>query len=189
MKNPITLLKKMKGRKTFLSNAAVGSGFQSSTNICKNRGSKDQVKIGDDCRIGCDVFCTPRARIEIGDRTSIGARSQISAALQISIGKYCFISTDVFIRDNNAHPTDPELRRKQFEQFKSRNYLDMLEDSDCAPVTIGDDVWIGLRVIILKGVTIGDGAIIAAGAVVTKDVPPMTIAAGNPAKIVKKLPQ
>ena len=56
------------------------------------------------------------------------------------------------------------------------------------PVRIGDKAWLGLRVIILKGVEIGEGAVVAAGSVVTKDVPSWTIAAGNPAKVIREIP-
>jgi acetyltransferase-like isoleucine patch superfamily enzyme len=65
--------------------------------------------------------------------------------------------------------------------------LQLWYDSECAPVLIGDDVWIGLRAIILKGVVIGDAAVIAAGAVVTHDVPAYSVVAGNPARVVKNI--
>lgn len=185
--NPIRWYKRFRGRRSFLRNAVVGKNFQCSTNGCINRGDKSQIRIGHDCQIGSEIFCSPRATVEIGSFTSIGARSQISAALGVSIGSHCLISTDVSIRDNNSHPIDPAARRRQFDEIAHRNYIDMWEDSDCCNVRIGNDVWIGMRAMILKGVEIGDGSIVAAGAVVTKDVPPMTMVGGNPARVIKQI--
>jgi carbonic anhydrase/acetyltransferase-like protein (isoleucine patch superfamily) len=87
---------------------------------------------------------------------------------KITIGKNATISKDVIIRDSDSH----KILSKEYVMTK--------------PITIGDHVWIGTRAIILKGVTIGNGSIIAAGSVVTKNVPEKTIVAGAPAKIIKK---
>lgn len=89
----------------------------------------------------------------------------------ISIGRDVLIGPDVMIVDSDFHPVDPELR------------LDKAGPAT-APVAIADNVFIGARAVILKGVTIREGAVIAAGAVVTRDVGPREIAVGNPAKIV-----
>ena len=91
----------------------------------------------------------------------------ITCASQVHIGNGCNIAREVVIRDYDGH------------------YIEELNYRTAKPITIGDHVWIGYRAMILKGVTIGDGAIIAANAVVTKDVPPHTIVAGNPAKIIR----
>jgi acetyltransferase-like isoleucine patch superfamily enzyme len=94
--------------------------------------------------------------------------TQIVCAKRVSIGGRCAIARDVIIRDYDAHEivsTDHEIAKD---------------------VCIGEHVWIGTRAIILKGVTIGDGAVVAAGAVVTKDVPPRCIAAGVPAKAIRE---
>ncbi|MEG2172532.1 MAG: DapH/DapD/GlmU-related protein [Desulfovibrionaceae bacterium] len=104
--------------------------------------------------------------------TSITARSQ-----HIHVGKYVLFAPNCCIVDSDFHAHWPPERR----------HLDPGYERD-APVTIGDHVWLGLGVIILKGVTIGEGAIIAAGSVVTRDIPPRTLAAGSPAKVVKNLP-
>ncbi|GHU55180.1 hypothetical protein FACS189442_2420 [Spirochaetia bacterium] len=85
----------------------------------------------------------------------------------IRIGKNCNIAKGVTIRDYDG------------------KYIERPDYRTAQPVYIGNNVWIGFRAMILKGVTIGDGAIIAAGAVVTKDVPAHSMAAGNPAKIIK----
>ncbi len=115
-------------------------------------------------------------RIEIGDYT--GASSVvISSRSGVKIGKHCNIGGNVRIFDHDFHAINADVRR-------GPNGC-----SDCAtqPIVIGDDVFIGTQSIILKGVTIGDRAVIGAGSVVTKDVPADTIAAGNPAIIVKTL--
>jgi acetyltransferase-like isoleucine patch superfamily enzyme len=86
--------------------------------------------------------------------------------------------------DNNNHPINPEDRKFIWDTEEDSIYR-LWKFSDSKPVVIGKNVWIGMYARISKGVTIGDNAIIAANAVVTKDVPANSIAAGNPARIVK----
>ncbi|MFB6363167.1 acyltransferase [Paenibacillus elgii] len=109
----------------------------------------------------------PGAEIVIGDRTYINRRSEIMTKNKVSIGSDCAISWDVSIMDTDFHAIDGQ--------------------PDTAPVTIGNNVWIGCKAVILKGVSIGDGAVIAAGSVVTKDIPPRCVAAGVPAKVIKEI--
>ena len=97
--------------------------------------------------------------------------------------------------DHDSHSLDFRERRidiaTEFDDFKqgrggtARKNWDTVKK---APIRIGNDVWIGMRSIILKGVTIGDGAVIAAGSVVTRDVPAGTLYGGNPARFIKELP-
>ena len=97
--------------------------------------------------------------------------SLIQCANSISIGDDCAIAGDVLIQDTDFHPIlGDDGKPKPISK----------------PIKIGNKVWICAKSIILKGVSIGDGAIIAAGAVVTKDVPPYTCVAGNPARVVKE---
>ena len=107
------------------------------------------------------------SKIIIGDNTSIGDRTEIHAGKLVEIGSGCNIAWDVCILDRDYHKLD-----SQQEQIK--------------PIKIEDDVWIGCRALIMKGITIGKGAVIAAGSVVTKDVPPNALVGGNPAKILKE---
>lgn len=97
----------------------------------------------------------------------INENVQITCAEKITIGDDCNIGRDVIIRDYDGHTIDPS-------------------QPISAPVRIGEHVWIGQRAMILKGVTIGDGAVIAAGAVVTHDVPAGALAAGVPAKVIRE---
>ncbi len=130
-------------------------------------------------------------QIIIGDRCYIGDHSRIWAADKIKIGNDVLIAHNVNIFDNDTHPIDYIERRIDAENMirkNARNY-DRKEFKSLrkSPIEIGDDVWIGCNSIILKGVKIGDRAIVAAGSVVTKDVPPNCIVAGNPASIIKYL--
>ena len=85
---------------------------------------------------------------------------------QITIGDLCVFGEQVIIRDDDGHTLDDTPRT--------------------APITIGNNVWVGARAMILKGVTIGDGAVVAAGSVVTKDVPGGTLVGGVPARVIRK---
>jgi acetyltransferase-like isoleucine patch superfamily enzyme len=116
-------------------------------------------------------------KLIIGDNVSLGHRNVISVGKKIIIGNRVLTAPEVRIRDNDGHPLDPEMR------FQNHN----LSESDMKPVTIVDDVWIGAFCIINKGVTIGEAAVIGAGSVVTNDILPSCIAAGNPARVIRRL--
>lgn len=117
---------------------------------------------------------TPEAAIEVGDRTEFNNNVFLkSDGAGIRIGRDCLFGPYTEILDSDFHDTDPGLRKAGTHRP--------------APVTIGDNVFVGTGVKILKGVTVGDDAVIGAGAVVTADVPPRTIVAGNPARVVREL--
>ena len=124
------------------------------------------------------------AFITIGDNVGISA-SCIRAMKSVTIGNNVNIGADSLIMDTDAHPHDFIKRRRSFEKTMARrDYISLIPAS---PVVIEDDVWIGARCQILKGVHIGARSIIAAGSIVTKDIPSDCIAGGNPAKIIKHL--
>ena len=150
-----------------------------------NEGKRENIIIGDNVFIDGFLSCNSEGRIEVGDYTSINHNTFIAADELVKIGKYCFIARDVLIQDNNSHPIDPHERKKQALSYNDEP-SDTYESKN-GPIEIDDNVWIGAKAIILKNVTIGYGSIIAAGAVVTKSVPPMSIAAGNPARVVKTI--
>lgn len=116
------------------------------------------------------IECLPNAILEFGDKTYINHDVEIRCREHISIGDNCAIAYGVLIQDSDYHTMYRE---------------DGSPKPQTKPIIISDNVWIGARAIILKGVTIGNGAIIAAGAVVTKDVPAHSVVAGNPAKVIK----
>lgn len=105
------------------------------------------------------------ARLEIGDGSFLNYRTEVIAHQRVTIGRNCLLAWDVQVLDSDSHRIDGAPHT--------------------APVTIGDRVWIGCRATVLKGVTVGDGAIVAAGAVVTRDVPPRALAGGNPARVLR----
>lgn len=115
---------------------------------------------------------TPESVIAIGKETAISGAS-IAARVKVTIGRHVMIGAGACIWDTDFHPVDP-YQRHQHPTRAAR----------CAPVMIHDDVFIGARAMILKGVTVGLGAVIGAGAVVTKDVGAWQIVAGNPAVVV-----
>lgn len=115
----------------------------------------------------------------IGNDVSLGHRNVISVGKKIKIGDRVLTAPEVRIRDNDGHTLDPQKRHENHP----------LDENDILPVTIEDDVWIGAYCLINKGVTIGEGAVIGAGSIVTKDIPPFCVAAGNPAKVIKEIPR
>lgn len=129
-------------------------------------------------------FDKSNAIVRIGDRTFIG-KSNIVCANNVNIGNDVLISWGCTIVDHNSHSAIWRERENDVSDWK-KNIKDWSNVSS-SPVTIMDKVWIGFNVILLKGVTIGEGAVIGAGSVVTKDVPPWTIVAGNPARVIREL--
>jgi acetyltransferase-like isoleucine patch superfamily enzyme len=117
-----------------------------------------------------------RPRIAIGDGTYVGGRVVLRAGLGITIGSNVLLASNVVLAGDPGHPLDPVARRTQAAPAE-----------DLRQITIGDDVWIAEGATVVGGVTIGDGAVIGAHAVVTRDVPPHTVVAGNPAKPIRQL--
>lgn len=101
---------------------------------------------------------------------------------ELEIGDYCQFSSSTIISDTDFHPVNPDMRLAQMRGEKFP-----FESVGKKKIKIGNNVWVGWGAIILKGVTIGDNSIIAAGAVVVSDIPSNCIAAGNPAKVVKQI--
>lgn len=122
------------------------------------------------------LYTSPSGHIEIGDNVGISSAC-IWSDLKISIGNNVNIGADSIIIDTDVHSLDYIERRnvKSKQNIKSQ------------PIVIEDDVWIGARCQILKGVTIGARSVIGAGSIVTKNIPPDSIAAGNPCKVIRNI--
>ena len=127
------------------------------------------VRIGPGVLLAHDVGLHLRDRgavLSIGEGSFVNHRSELIAHERVEIGRHCLLAWDVQVLDSDSHRVDGLPHT--------------------APVVIGDRVWIGCRATVLKGVTIGDGAVVAAGSVVTRDVPARALVAGNPAKVVRE---
>jgi acetyltransferase-like isoleucine patch superfamily enzyme len=144
---------------------------------------RGQIILGDDVRIGgkCSVRFAARfsdtPRLVVGDGSGIGHGCAFVIGKAITIGKHTRLSGNVTIFDSSGHRADADSRRRGLPPAPE----------DVREVTIGDDVWIGVRVIICPGVRVGNGAVISAGAVVNTHVPPYAVVAGNPARVVLRL--
>lgn len=155
---------------------------------------RKMVSVGRDCIInGTFIFESKDGEILIGDHSYIGGSTFISHN-RIIIGNNVTVAWGGTIYDHDSHSLDFMKRRIDIDDElkclrKGQNFIANKDWSNVnsKPITICDDAWIGMNVTILKGVTIGEGAIVAASSVVTKDVQPWTVVAGNPAKIVKTL--
>jgi acetyltransferase-like isoleucine patch superfamily enzyme len=116
-----------------------------------------------------ELGAEPGGRLEIGDNVFVNQGATIVAAVEITIGPDCRIGDHVAIYDTDHHPVDQKTPVRR------------------APVRIGRNVWIARGAVVLPGVTIGDHAVVAAGSIVTGDVAPRTLVAGNPARPLREL--
>ncbi len=131
--------------------------------------AKGIIKCGRDVNVEHKSSFTPG--VELGDRSGIGINCELTGP--IKIGKDVMMGPEVVIytSGHKFNRTDIPMMDQGF--------------TEAMPVTIGNDVWLGRRVIIMPGVTIGEGCVIGAGAVVTKDIPPYSVAVGVPARVIK----
>lgn len=181
-------VRSLKKKRDFIRNAVIGTNFELSPGaVCVNQSKdKHRIKIGDNCSIHGTLFVDQTGKIEIGSYTTIRYSSFIGATKSIVIGDHVIISNNVIIRDNNSHPISPGERIKMCESGFESELWDW-KYADSKAIVIGSNVWIGERVIILKNVNIGKGSIVAAGSIVTKNVPEYCIVAGNPAEIKRSI--
>lgn len=155
---------------------------------------KIYLTIGNECIIGGNfIFESTEGVITVGDHSYIGGSTFICRS-SIIIGQNVTIAWGCTIYDHDSHSINYLERRKDIDDELGdiQAGVSFIKNKDwnvvnSKPIIIKDDVWIGMNCIILKGVTIGEGAVVGAGSVVTHDVAPWTVVAGNPAKIVKTL--
>lgn len=158
--------------------------------------SKPSLLAGNKCILLNDnIFESSEGFISIGDNTFINSGTKIISRLSVSIGNNVTIAWGCMIYDHDSHSIDYRERindqHQQLQDWASGNFIanKNWDTVNSKPIIIGNNVWLGFDVVVLKGVTIGDGAIIGAKSVVTRDIPAWSIAAGNPAQVVKYIPE
>lgn len=146
----------------------------------------EDIELGEFVTIYGTLQSQHKGKITMGDYTRLGRNSVIRCVDKVVIGSYTAIADNAVISDNGNHPIDPVFRRKMKEDPLDGD-MRLWKHSDHAPVIIGENVWVCENARINRGVTIGDNSIIAAGAIVTRDVPANVIVAGVPAKVIKQI--
>ncbi|MBW4486462.1 MAG: acyltransferase [Trichocoleus desertorum ATA4-8-CV12] len=139
-----------------------------------SKGQNNRISLADWVHLdrGVDIRTTgDNCQIEIGEHTVVNPYTCIHGPGSITIGKDCLIASHVGIYANNHIFADPNCKIRE-------------QGLTCQGIAIGDDCWLGAGVKVIDGVTIGQGSVIGAGAVVTKDIPPYSIALGVPAKVI-----
>ncbi|WP_303303991.1 acyltransferase [Flavivirga jejuensis] len=164
--------------------------------IRKRIDNKQFLTIGTESVIsGSFFFENEKGVISIGDRTFIGGGGKFVSINNISIGNDVLISWGCTFMDNDGHSLIWNERKDDVIEWKKGldenrvGHYKKWSNVKSLPIVVEDKVWIGFEVVILKGVRIGEGAVIGSRSVVTKDVPKWTIVAGNPAQVIREIPE
>lgn len=164
----------------------VGNGTELD-GLIDRRAAGAEINIGANCLIqGQIVAERNESRVHLADRVLLGGGSVIDCALSVTVESNVLISYGCVIADSNNHSLFPELRINDLATWMDGRRHDW-SYSEMAPIRICEGTWIGARSIILKGVTIGAGAVVGMGSVVTRDVPPRTVVGGNPARVIREI--
>lgn len=174
---------------SFARGAVVGPDLQVTTRAwCVNPARRESI------RLGRSVICRGLVRVErfhegqivIGDHVYLGDDTIISCAERVEIGAYTMLAHGAQVYDNDSHPMEATQRER--DQLIAVGLLNGDRPGiGRAPVSIGDHCWIGTNAVVLKGVRIGPGTVVAASSVVASDLPPFSLAAGNPARVVRSV--
>ncbi len=162
--------------------------FYPETIISNMQNNPDNIAIGVNTHIrGTLLIYKYGGKITIGNNSYVGDGSRIWSGEKITIGNDVLIAHNVNVIDTQAHELDASERSQRYLELIKKGPWANKGSIETKAITIHNNAWISFNVIILKGVTIGEGAVVAAGSVVTKDVAPYTMVAGNPAVFVKKV--
>ncbi len=148
----------------------------------------DAVRIGEGATVylGTMFDVGPQGRVSVG-RFSLVNGAWIICDAQVRIGDYALISWNVVLMDTYRAPLDPLARRLELQRISAAKIRRLNAPAPALPIHIEKNVWIGFDSCVLPGVTIGEGSIVGARSVVAHDVPPYTIVAGNPARIIRQI--
>jgi acetyltransferase-like isoleucine patch superfamily enzyme len=179
------LLQRLTGRATC--RLQKGAFLSHTARIRNAFGDSDKILIGENSHVRGELMVFGHGgQISIGEWCYVGAGTRIWSAASIEIGNRVLISHSVNIIDSLTHPLRAVERHEQTKQIFAHGHpLKIFLDEK--PVKIGDDAWVGACAMVLRGVSVGKGGIVAAGSVVTRDVPAYSIVAGNPAVVVREL--
>jgi acetyltransferase-like isoleucine patch superfamily enzyme len=164
-----------------------GATLSRTAKIRNARGDSTKIAVGCHTHVLGELFTFAHGgEIKIGEWCYIGEGSRIWSAASIEIGDRVLISHSANIFDSLTHPLQAAARHEQVKQIFEQGHP-LKVSLDESAVKIHDDAWIGAGAMVLRGVTVGEGGVVAAGAVVTKNVPPYCIVAGNPAVFIREL--
>jgi acetyltransferase-like isoleucine patch superfamily enzyme len=164
----------------------VGDGTQL-PGLIDRRAAGAEINIGAHCLIQGEIVAERNeSRVNLADRVLLGGGSVIDCALSVTVERDVLISYACIIADADNHSLFPELRINDLATWMDGRRHDW-SHTEMAPIRICEGAWIGARSIILKGVTIGAGAVVGMGSVVTRDVPARTVVGGNPARLIREI--
>jgi acetyltransferase-like isoleucine patch superfamily enzyme len=153
--------------------------------IANPQGRREAISIGRNSWIAGELLVFAHAGcIRVGEFCYVGDHTRVWSAAEVSIGHRVFVAHGVNIHDNDAHSTSAQVRHRHFRELATSGMASFVEDIARAPVAIEDDAWVGFNSTILKGTRVGRGAIVGACSLVTRDVAPFAIVAGNPAVVI-----
>ncbi len=154
--------------------------------VIEKRAPHSTITIGAGCLIeGLLVTETEQSKIHIENNVYIGGKTTLDCVVSITVESDVLISYECILSDSNNHSLNYNIRKRDLADWREGKHD--WSTTKSAPIKVSRGAWIGARAIILKGVTIGEGAVIGAGSVVSSDVPAWTIVAGNPAKVIRAL--
>ena len=182
------VIKRINEIKNYLAKKKINSFGRDTKAYCWvfKRDNLSIINIGNNSLInGRLVTESKNSRIELGNNVFVGGQTILDCLQEINVSDNVLISYECILSDHDSHSIESEKREMDLYRYQNKemNWSQVRSK----PITIKKNAWIGMRSIILKGVTVGEGSIVAAGSVVTKDVPDYTLVAGNPAIIKKKL--
>jgi acetyltransferase-like isoleucine patch superfamily enzyme len=184
------------GKQTPANASYIKSGIIKSGKLCDlesmtvfmadNKNTIDNIIIGDNCCIrGRIILYRSTSRVIIGDNVYIGPNTCLECVDEIKIGSNVLISSDCNLIDTNSHSLHSSERIEDTRDWQKGLKHKNWNVVETKKINIEDHCWVGLRSIIMKGVDLKEGTIVASGSVVTKTTEPFTVIGGNPAKFIK----